>query len=121
MVERKSAGRVIFNILNYAFMIGFGLLCIMPIWHVVMASISDPRLLMSSSGVILKPLGKITFKGYKLVLQNADVWTGYLNTLIYVVWSAVIGTAFTVLAGYLVSRKDYKLAKPLILFIMFTC
>lgn len=120
MVERKSAGRVIFNILNYAFMIGFGLLCIMPIWHVVMASISDPRLLMSSSGVILKPLGKITFKGYKLVLQNADVWTGYLNTLIYVVWSAVIGTAFTVLAGYLVSRKDYKLAKPLILFIMFT-
>lgn len=120
MVEHTGPSRIIFNVLNYTFMIVFGFICVVPIWHVLMASISDPQLLMSSSGVLLKPLGKVTMDGYKLVMKNQNILTGYRNTLIYVLITTVIMALGTLIAGYLVSRKYLKLAKPLTLFIMFT-
>ena len=120
MIEKKTTSRIIFNIFNYGFMILFALACILPVWHVVMSSISDPRLLMASSGLLLKPLGEITLEGYKMVFENKQIWTGYLNTIIYVLFTTVAGTILTALAGYLISRKGFKLAKPITLFIMFT-
>lgn len=120
MIEKTGPSRIVFNIFNYGFMICFAFICIIPIWHVAMASISNPRLLMSSSGIVWKPLGEITFDGYQLVLQNTAIATGYINTLIYVVWNAIVGTLCTVVAGYLVSRKSFKLKTPLMLFILFT-
>jgi len=101
-------------------MIAFGILCILPVWHVVMASISEPRLLMAASGLLLKPLGQITMEGYKLVIENRAILVGYGNTIIYVASTALGGTFLTALAGYLLSRKNFRLAKPLTLYIMFT-
>lgn len=120
MVEKIGPSRVIFNIINYSLLIFFAFICVVPIWHVVMASFSDPRLLMSHSGIAWKPLGEATLAGYKLVLKNHSVWLGYGNTLIYVVWNAAVGSVMTAIAGYLVSRKDFKLKTPLMLFILFT-
>lgn len=120
MIEKNTFGRIVFNIVNYGFMAVFAVACIAPIWHVAMASISDPRLLMGSSGLLWKPLGQMTFKGYELVLRNKDILIGYGNTILYVLWHAVVGTVCTMVAGFLVSRKDFKLQIPLLLFIMFT-
>ncbi len=120
MVEKVGPSRVIFNIVNYSLLIFFALICVVPIWHVVMASFSDPRMLMGHAGIVWKPVGNATLAGYKLVLENKTVWLGYGNTLIYVIWNAVVGTFFTAIAGYLVSRKDFKLQKPLMVFILFT-
>lgn len=120
MIERKTVSRVIFNILNYGFMIAFAIVCIAPVWHVLMASVSNPRMLVASSGILWKPVGEITLKGYELVFRNGSLMGGYLNTLIYVAWKAIVGTIFTLVAGFLVSRKNFKLALPLLLFIMFT-
>lgn len=120
MVERTTKSRIAFCILNYGLMIGFGFLCIIPIWHVVMASFSEPRLLMSASGIIFAPLGKPTVDGYGMVLSDPAILRGYMNTLIYVVSNAAAGTFLTAIAGFLVSRKNFRLARPLTLFIMFT-
>ena len=120
MIEKTTPSRVLFNILNYGFMIFFAFICLIPIWHVVMSSLSNPRLLMASSGIVWKPLGEITTAGYELVFKNKSILTGYGNTLLFVIWNAAVGTLMTVIAGYLVSRKDYKLKVPLMLFILFT-
>ena len=120
MIEKNTPGRIFFNIVNYGFMALFAVACIAPIWHVAMASISDPRVLMGTSGILWKPVGDITMKGYQLVLKNANILTGYANTILYVAWNAVVGTVCTMVAGFLVSRKDFKLQIPLLLFIMFT-
>ena len=120
MIEKNSVSRIIFNILNYGFMIFFAIICVAPIWHVVMASISDPRVLMGTSGLLFKPVGNITFEGYQLVFRNKSILTGYANTLFYVAWSAIVGSALTALAGFLVSRHDFMLCRPLMIFILFT-
>lgn len=120
MIEKQSVSRVIFNIFNYGFMILLAIVCVAPIWHVAMASISDPRMLMGTSGLLWKPLGNVTLKGYQLVLKNPNIITGYANTFIYVVVTAVLGSFLTLVAGYLISCKDFKLRIPLTLFIVFT-
>lgn len=120
MIEKTTTGRIVFNFFNYGFMILFSFICIIPIWHVLMASISDPRGLISSSGVIWKPIGEATLRGYELVLKNKSIITGYTNTLCYVAFAAVAGTILTAIAGYLISRKNFKPAKLLTIFILFT-
>lgn len=120
MVEKLTVSRVLFNIFNYLFLILLSLVCIMPIWHVAMASISNPRELMASSGLLLKPLGEITFGGYEIVLKNPDILRGYGNAIFYAGTSTVLGTFLTVIAGYVISRQDLKLKMPITLFIVFT-
>ncbi len=120
MIEKMTKSRAVFCAVNYALMTLFGVLCLIPLWHVLMASVSDPRLLMASSGIIAWPLGTPTLEGYRIVLSNSAVIEGYGNTLIYVAVNAVAGTLLTAIAGYLVSRKNFRLAKPLTAFIMFT-
>jgi putative aldouronate transport system permease protein len=74
-----------------------------------MASLSNPRLLFASSGIIWLPLGKPTLQGYRMVLRNGFIAVGYLNTFIYVGVSTVLGTALTAIAGFVLSRPNLKL------------
>jgi len=120
MVEKRSISRLVFNLLNYSTMVLLCFVCIAPLWHVTMASISDPRELMAVTGVLFKPVGEVTFKGYELVLRNPNIITGYINTLLYVASTTIIGTVLTIIAGYTISRRNLKLKIPITLFIMFT-
>lgn len=120
MIEKTSVSRVIFNIFNYGFLILFSIACLIPIWHVAMASVSDPRLLMGSKGVLLKPLGDITWEGYEMVLHNKSILTGYANTILYVLVTTVIMAVATLIGGFLLSRHNFKLKGPLTIGIMFT-
>ena len=108
MVEKRSFSRVLFVILNTTFMIAFCVICIAPLLHVLMASISSPRELMANKGLLWKPLGDATLAGYKIVLKNSSILTGYINTLIYVVTTTVIAAVLTTIASYVLSRKDLK-------------
>jgi len=119
MIEKNSVGRIAFNIFNYGFMIALSIVCIIPIWHVLMASLSDPRALMNVSGILLKPIGEATLNGYRLVMKNSSIITGYINTIIYVGCAAVLGTLFTTLAGFVLSRKT-KLQKAMTILVLFT-
>ena len=59
-MRRKWKGTVgdkIFVSIIYVLMGLMALICLYPMWHVVMASFSDPIGLMRHSGVILKPIG----------------------------------------------------------------
>lgn len=95
-------------------------ICVAPLWHVLMASISNPRVLMSSgSNLLWWPAGEATLGGYKLVFKNPSVFTGYVNTLIYVASTAVLGTVLTTIGGFALSRRS-KLKKAFTLIVLFT-
>jgi len=119
MIEKTGPSRVIFNVINYAFMIFVMVICVAPIWHVLMSSFSNPRMLMATGGLVWWPVGDVTLGGYELVFKNQSVFTGYLNTLIYVVSTTVLGTSLTVIAGFVLSRRT-KLRKPMTLLVLFT-
>lgn len=119
MGKNRSAGDKIFVIIVYVLMGGMALVCLYPMWHVVMASVSDPIQLMRHSGVILKPLGH-SLEGYRVVLQNPNIPISYRNTIFYVVLGTAINMFLTTLGAYALSRKGYMLKRTLTLLIVFT-
>lgn len=120
MIEKITPSRVIFNVFNYGVMLLFAVICLAPIWHVLMASISNPRMLMQNSGLMLLPTGEPTLQGYALVFKNSSIMRGYANTLIYVLATTVLGTAMTAIAGFVLSRPNMKLKKPFTIYVIFT-
>ena len=77
-----------------------------PLYFVVIASFSDPDM-VAAGDVILIPKG-ITFEGYKYILDDQRIWTGYLNSIIYTILGAFVGLVITIPAGYALSRSDLR-------------
>lgn len=120
MIEKRTHSRVVFVIVNTLLLGLFCFICIVPLWHVVMASFSDPKELMNAPSLVFWIQGKGSLAGYKIVLSSMRLWRTYLNTFLYVGATAVLGVFLSAIAGYLLSRKEFKLRKALTLFIMFT-
>ena len=120
IVERKkSPARITFQLFNTSFLCFIIFVSILPVWHVVSASFSDAGYVMKNSGVIWRIKG-FNIEGYKLVFQNISIWTGYLNTFIYVLASTVLGMLITVMVGYTVSRKDALWSNAIMFLMAFT-
>ena len=119
MVERLTRSRVIFNILNIGLIALFCIICLAPMWHVFMSSISDPRTLMMTTGINWLPVGDIQWRAYQMVLSNRGILTGYINTIIYVSAGTLLGLVLTAIAGYVLSCKS-KLRGPLMTMIVIT-
>lgn len=117
---RQNMSRKVFVAVNTVYMILLCVICIVPIWHVVMASISDPALVDMSTGFIVKPLGKVSSKAYELIMKYKGIWTGYRNTLFYVVAQSFITSLLSVIAGYVLSRKRFRYRGVLMGMITFT-
>ncbi|WFR55736.1 carbohydrate ABC transporter permease [Anaerocolumna sp. AGMB13025] len=120
IVERKkSPARITFKVGNTLFLSFIIFVCILPVWHVVCASFSDAGYVMQNSGVIWRIKG-FNINGYKLVFQNISIWTGYLNTFLYVLASTLIGMFITVMVGYTVSRKNTLWGNAIMFLMAFT-
>lgn len=119
MVQKKSIPRLIFEILNTIFFLFVIVACLIPVIHVIFASFSDASWVMKQSGVIWYIKG-FNINGYKLVFQNKDLLSGYLNTFFYVIATTVIGMLLTVLTSYVVSRKNLLWSNAIMFFFTFT-
>lgn len=91
---------------NYAYLLLAFVIVAYPIIYIVSASISDPKL-VGSGEMWLWPRG-ITFEGYLRVFDNAKIWSGYKNTIIYTLAGTAVNLAATLPAAYALSRKDFK-------------
>ena len=103
---KKSNGERIFDIFNYIFLALIAFACVAPMWHVLAASFSNPVDLMKNMGMLFWPVGKPTLEGYKIVVNNPNIWSGYRNTLIILVLGLSINLFMTTLGGYVLSRRN---------------
>lgn len=70
----------------------------------VSASFSDPNAVYSGK-VILWPVD-FTLQGYQRVFQEKMLWTGYGNSLLYMVVGTFISTILTLTGAYALSRPE---------------
>ena len=118
-MRKQTIAERIFGIGNASFLLFFSLLCILPLYHVFAAALSNPAYLAKHDGVVLWPIG-FTLKGYELVLKNPNILNGYLNSFFYVVVGTSINILFTSVGAYALSRKKVLLATPIMMMITFT-
>jgi len=119
MVEARTISGTIADILIVLVLIGVMIVCFVPLWYVLVASISDGKAMFATEGLILKPVGEWTLDGYKLILQDNSILLGYRNTLLYVVTTTLLGLLLNVMTGYALSR-DTRYGGLMTLFIIIT-
>ena len=119
MIRSKTVGYKIFTVINYVILTLIGFLCLAPMLHTVLASFSEPGPLSAHIGFIFRPLG-FTLNGYVLVFQNPNIYTGYVNTIISVIFATLLGTVLTITSGYVLSRKQLLLKNQMMFFLAFT-
>jgi putative aldouronate transport system permease protein len=89
-----------------------------PFIYVLSMSFSDPKYVLNKS-VWLLPKG-FTLDAYKLVLSNEYIWKAYYNTIWYTLVGTILNIIFTVTAAYPLSRKQFFLRNPLMMYIVLT-
>ncbi|RVX43805.1 carbohydrate ABC transporter membrane protein 2 (CUT1 family) [Nonomuraea polychroma] len=110
---------------DVAFMLVFGTMCVAilfavvyPVYFVVIASLSNPSLIATGE-VWLWPKGVNLF-GYEQIFNDARIWTGYGNTLLYSAVGTALNLVVTLPAAYALSRPEFRPRRVLMLFFVFT-
>ena len=119
MIRSKSFGSRLFDYANIASMLLLVLVTFYPFWHVIMASFSDPNRLSAHTSVLLWPVG-FSLGAYESVLNYRLIFSGYLNTLFIVLVGTALNVFFTLMAAYVISRRQLAIRRVLSLFIVFT-
>ena len=102
-ILKRKRNDTIFYAIN-AFLLGVvALIVLYPLYFIIIASISDPDAVLAGK-VVLYPVD-ITLSGFQKIIERTDVWTGYLNTIIYTVATVVLSLVVTIPAGWALSRK----------------
>ena len=115
----QASGRdIAFNIFLYA-LSGIILLAIAyPLYFIIIASFSNPSE-VANGNVWLWP-SQFTLDGYKELLRYDDIWTGYLNTILYTLVGTLIGLFVNISAAYALSRRDLVGRRLITFFFIFT-
>lgn len=113
----RGADRI-FNIVNYVILAIFLISVAYPLIYVFSASLSDPQAVISGR-MWLWPVD-VTLDGYRAVLRNSRIVTGFQNSLFYTVAGTLVSVVLTLLAAYPMSRRDLAGRNVIMFFFVFT-
>lgn len=101
---RYTTGDRFFLAIDYVLLVCFLIIIAYPLLFVISASFSAGATTMTLS-LIPK---RFSTAGYEAVLQYKDIWSGYGNSLVYMIAGTALSLALTVLMAYPLSRPDFK-------------
>ena len=119
MVRDHSLAGIFFDVLLYGGLGICAIVALIPMWHTLMLSVSDPFVLQSFGGLALAPIGGVTLEGYGILFESELFWMGWRNTVFYVVGTVGLGFVLNVMGGYALSRKT-KLKSVMMIYLMIT-
>ncbi|MBE5782499.1 MAG: carbohydrate ABC transporter permease [Clostridiales bacterium] len=101
-VKRSTDDKIFFAISGV--IIGFlTLIVLYPLIYILSCSFSSANA-VSTGQVVLWPVD-LSVMGYEKVFENARVWTGYKNTIIYTVLGTLVNVFMTLICAYPLARK----------------
>ena len=98
--RKQTLSDKIFDIINYTVLTLIGLVCLYPLYYIVIVSFSE-----SAFGAYLLP-NNFTLSGYRMVFGDSEIWRAYLNTIFYTAGSVLFGLFLTIPCAYALSRDD---------------
>lgn len=114
----RSKDDTIFNIVNYT-LLGIALVIYLyPLIYIVSSSFSSVDAVVKGK-VWLLPVD-FSLDGYKAVFKSSKIWTGYLNSFLYMIVGTAINLVVTLMAAYPLSRQDLKGRNAIMMFFTFT-
>ncbi|RCW42204.1 carbohydrate ABC transporter permease [Paenibacillus prosopidis] len=117
-LTQKSGSEILFSIFLFLVCTIIFLIIVYPLYFIIIASISDSTL-VSTGKVFLIPKG-ISLFGYSEIFQDSRIWTGYRNTVFYTALGTFVNLLFTLPAAYVLSRKEFKARRIIMLLFVIT-
>ncbi len=119
MKYRKSVGEIAFDSFNIVIILFLITITLYPFWYITVASLSSPTVVAQQRGIMLLIKG-LNFEAYNAVFKNPNIWTGYQNTIFYVVVGTIVNLFMTTLGAYGLSRKNVYGKAGIMKIIVFT-
>lgn len=121
MKKRKklTMENVVMDSIIYLILIALVIVCLYPVWYVLVASLSTTSSLLKNPGLLLWPKEVVT-GSFKLVFQNDMLMGAFKNSLLVLGLSLPINMVLTMMCGYFMACTGMFWKKPLVTMIMFT-
>lgn len=116
---QATRGERIFYSCNNILMLILMFFTFYPMLYVVFCSFSDPSAFAMVKGPLWRPAG-FSFVGYETVFNMSTIWLGYRNTLIYVFVGSILSMSLTIMAAFVLSRKEFVIKRVILWLIVFT-
>lgn len=117
--QKRTPGDIVLDTVIHVLLIFLALICLYPLYQVIVVSISDPSIVMKKNGLLLLPQG-IQFDAYKIVFANKNIATGFMNTIFYIVVGTSLQFLTTVMTAYVLAKKNVMLKKAIMVYFTIT-
>lgn len=98
---------LIYYIVVYTILVVLFLLIVYPLLYVISASFTEATDVLTGK-MVLWPTS-FSLAAYKKIFAYKSIWTGFLNSFLYVGAGTLVSLFFTFTAAYPLSRKDFML------------
>jgi putative aldouronate transport system permease protein len=115
---KESAVDRVFLIAVYILLTLALIVVIVPLLYILASSFSSAEA-VSSGRVYLWPVD-FSVAGYKALLGNQQIITGYANSLLYAIGGTLISTTLTIMIAYPLSRKEFMGRNVIMTLVLFT-
>lgn len=120
MIENKSLGSKIFDVLNVVFLVIVMLICIMPVWYVLCVSLSS-REAVNAGKVAFWPVG-FNLLSYQKILGEGEFFGSFLISIKRVVLGTAVSMVCVLMAAFPLSRTKKQFPhKGIFMWILVFC
>jgi putative aldouronate transport system permease protein len=116
-IRESATDRALLVVIYLGLTLGV-LVIVLPLIYILASSFSSPQA-VTAGQVFLWPVD-FTLKGYRTVLADPQVLTGYANSLFYMVAGTLISTTLTICLAWPLSRKGFMGRNVIMSFLLFT-
>ncbi|MDR0636558.1 MAG: carbohydrate ABC transporter permease [Treponema sp.] len=120
MIQNRSFGESLFNIVNIVIMATLAFLCLYPIWYALCLSISDKA--AANSGIVtFYPIG-FTIQSYQEIMKDSMFFNSFWISIQRTVLGTAVTLAVLILMAYPLSktRRDFR-PRDVVMWIVIFC
>ncbi|MBU8788696.1 MULTISPECIES: carbohydrate ABC transporter permease [Bacillus] len=118
MAIRHSAGSRVFDVLNYAFLTGFGLVCVLPFIHVIAASFATVEEVISKKFILFPTT--FSLDAYRYIFSTDIVYRSLIISILVTAAGTAVSMFLSSLMAYSLSRKELMGRRMLMFLVVFT-
>lgn len=118
MKKRLNFSEGLFNVFNFVFLGLAVLICIYPLWYILVASFSKASAV--TQGEVFLWVKGFNLEAYKKAFAQPFIGVSYINTVFYSVFGTLFSIALTILGGYALSKNRLRGGKFFTILVTFT-
>lgn len=108
------------DVLIWLMLIGLGIMVIIPIWNVMVTSVTPFSIWASNRGSLLLPLDQVTFEAYRQIFTSPRIPRSLAISVFITTAGTIMNVILTVLMAYPLAKKNFVLRNPILLMVLFT-